>query len=228
MGAPAYLASEQIMGEPHSTRWDLFSLGIVLYQMVAGVPRFAGSSVAAVCAQILTTDPVEPSRRNPALPSGLDHIVMRCLSKKPEDRYPSGDALAASLYPLARRGPVPPPPSSMSWWSRPIQARDVWAFASVILLAGGCVPAGRAVVSLFHTPPAPAPITFTAPKAPDDLQDYPAAADALPISAESALSKSPTPPKRIRVTPPSASLAHRRPQVARAAPPTTPHTHFQL
>jgi serine/threonine protein kinase len=228
MGTPAYLAPEQIMGEPHSTRSDLFSLGIVLYQMLTGVPPFDGSSVAAVCAQILTTDPVEPSRRNPALPSGLDHIVMRCLSKKPEDRYPSGDALAASLYPLARRAPVPPPPSSISWWSRPMQARDIWAFASVILLAGGCVPAGRAVVSLFHIPPAPAPIAFTAPKAPEDLQDYPAGVVALPVSAESEPSKSLMPPKRIRITPRSENLAHRHSEVARAVAPTTRDTHSDV
>src|SRR6202007_48592 len=123
-------------GEPHSTRSDLFSLGIVLYHMLTGVPPFDGSSVAAVCAQILPADPVPPS--------GLAHIVMRCLAKKPEDRYPSGDALAASLYPLARRTPAPAvQPSNASWWSRPIQARDLWAFASVILLAGGAGPAAR-------------------------------------------------------------------------------------
>ncbi len=77
MGTPAYLAPEQIMGEPHSTRSDLFSLGIVLYQMLTGVPPFDGSSVAAVCAQILTADPVEPSRRNPALPP-LRHRLPAC------------------------------------------------------------------------------------------------------------------------------------------------------
>lgn len=60
MGTPAYLAPEQILGEPHSSRSDLFSLGIVLYYMLTGAPAFDGSSVAAVCAQILTSDPVPP------------------------------------------------------------------------------------------------------------------------------------------------------------------------
>lgn len=183
MGTPAYLAPEQIMGEPHSTRSDLFALGIVLYQTLTGVPPFDGSSVAAVCAQILTADPVEPSRRNPALPSGLDHIVMRCLSKKPEDRYPSGEALAASLYPLARGGAAAAPRQQVSWWSRPMQARDVWAFASVLLLAGISVPVGRAVVSHLRIPAAPEPIaSFTAPKAPEDLQSSPAVEVAFPVS----------------------------------------------
>jgi serine/threonine protein kinase len=230
MGTPAYLAPEQIMGEPHSTRSDLFSLGIVLYQMLTGVPPFDGSSVAAVCAQILTTDPVSPSRRNPALPAGLDHIVMRCLAKKPEDRYPSGDALAASLYPLARRGPAPPPPSSASWWSRPIRARDMWAFASVILLAGGSVPAGRAVVSRFYVPPAPAPIaSFIAPKAPEDLQGYAPAEVALPdYSAEPVLAKTLVPPKRVRTAPRSESRVHGNSEAARAVAPITRDAHSDV
>jgi serine/threonine protein kinase len=224
MGTPAYLAPEQILGEPHSTRSDLFSLGIVLYQMLTGVPPFDGSSVAAVCAQILTTDPVPPSRRNPALPSGLDHIVMRCLAKKAEDRYPSGDALAASLFPLARRTPdaqqVRPP--SLSWWSRPIQARDAWAFASVILLAGSSVPVGRAVVSHFHLPPAPMPIaSFNAPKAPEDFAGYAVADVSAPIPAEPRAAKSLLPPKRIRVAPRADSQSRRHTEIARAVAPAT-------
>jgi len=220
MGTPAYLAPEQIMGEPHSTRSDLFSLGIVLYQMLTGVPPFDGSSVAAVCAQILTADPVEPSRRNPALPSGLDHIVMRCLAQQPEDRYPTGDALAASLYPLARRAPVAPPASSLSWWSRPIQVRDIWAFASVILLAVSSVPVGRAVVSHFHIPPAPESVaSFTPPKAPEDLQDYPAVEGALPVSVETPPLKTFVAPKRIRAAHHSQNPAHSNSEVARAVTP---------
>jgi serine/threonine protein kinase len=229
MGTPAYLAPEQIMGEPHSTRSDLFSLGIVLYQMLTGVPPFDGSSVAAVCAQILTSDPVEPSRRNPALPSGLDHIVMRCLAKKPEDRYPSGDALAASLYPLARRGPdpLPPPATNISWWSRPIQPRDVWAFASVILLAGGSVPLGRAVVSHFRVVAPPAPIaSFSAPKAPEDIQVYAAKEVAVPIPTPDPVApKSLAPPKRIRTGLRSAPSADRNNELTRAATPVTRDAH---
>jgi serine/threonine protein kinase len=227
MGTPAYLAPEQILGEPHSTRSDLFSLGIVLYQMLTGVPPFDGSSVAAVCAQILTSDPVAPSRRNPALPSGLDHIVMRCLAKKAEDRYPSGEALAASLYPLARRAPLAPPPAQVSWWSRPMQTTDIWAFASVILLAGGSVPAGRAVVSHFHVPPAPMPIaSFSAPKAPEDLGGYRiAGASPATLEVERVDPKRLTAPKRIRVASRQDIQARRHTEMA--APPAR-DAHFDI
>jgi len=100
--------------------------------------------------KILTADPVEPSRRNPALASGLDHIVMRCLSKKPEDRYPSSDALAASLYPLGRRTParsrVLRRESFLVVAPSSVARRLGFRFGN--FAGGGSVPAGRAVVSI--------------------------------------------------------------------------------
>jgi serine/threonine protein kinase len=172
MGTPAYLAPEQILGQPHSSRSDLFSLGIVLYQMLTGVPPFDGSSVAAVCAQILSTNPPAPSSRNPVLPPGLDHIVMRCLAKDPADRYPSAEALAASLFPLARRTPESAQaPMKVSWWSKPLEPRDIWTLAAVLVLAAVMVPAGRAFSDRFWTPPAPGSIAV-APRAPEDLLGY--------------------------------------------------------
>ncbi|HEY2820645.1 MAG TPA: serine/threonine-protein kinase [Candidatus Acidoferrum sp.] len=103
MGTPAYLSPEQILGEPQNTRSDLFSLGIVLYQMVTGVAPFDGSSVSAVCAQIMQAEPVPPSQRNPAVPQELDRIILRCLAKVSADRYPSAEAFATSLDAFVRQ-----------------------------------------------------------------------------------------------------------------------------
>jgi serine/threonine protein kinase len=172
MGTPAYLSPEQILGEPQNTRSDLFSLGIVLYQMLAGVPPFEGSSVAAVCAQILSTEPPPPSQRNPALPAGIDHVVMRCLSKAPADRYPTGEALASSLYPLARHMPEPQPAVNVGWMSRPVRPREAWAMAAAVLLIGCSVPATHALNSLLQGSLLPAS-HFTAPKPPEDVLDVP-------------------------------------------------------
>src|SRR5579871_705000 len=104
MGTPAYLSPEQILGEPQNTRSDMFSLGIVLYQMVTGVAPFDGSSVSAVCAQILQAEPVPPSQRNPAVSPELDRIILRCLAKTSADRYPSAEAFATSLDAFVRHG----------------------------------------------------------------------------------------------------------------------------
>jgi serine/threonine protein kinase len=241
MGTPAYLAPEQILGEPHSSKSDLFSLGIVLYQMLTGVPPFDGSSVAAVCAQILSTNPPVPSKRNPALPPGLDHIVMRCLAKDPADRYPSAEALAASLYPLARRAPESvQAPVKVSWWSRPLQPRDAWTFAAVLLLAAGMVPAGRAFSDRFWLPPAPQSVAMSmTPKAPQDLFGYSQAEtmvasllDSSAVPAEpvrlrprapraqksEAVRRNHAEPLRVAVTPPRASVG----ETANAAPTITP------
>jgi len=101
MGTPAYLSPEQILGNAQDTRSDLFSLGIILYQMTTGVQPFSGSSVSAVCAQIVAIMPPPPSHHNPSLPAAFDRIVMRCLAKDPGERYATAEALGASLYPFA-------------------------------------------------------------------------------------------------------------------------------
>jgi hypothetical protein len=177
MGTPAYLSPEQIHGEAQNTRSDLFSLGIVLYQMVTGVPPFEGSSVSAVCAQILSADPIPPSQRNPALPAGIDHVIMRCLAKIPADRYPSAEALAASLYPFARQAPAPEPKAPVRpkpnapWLARPLQPSDVWVVAVITLLAICSVPVSRAVAVRFRLPAAPVTAKVS-PAPPLDLLGY--------------------------------------------------------
>jgi len=108
MGTPAYLSPEQIQGNEQDTRSDLFSLGIILYQMTTGVQPFSGSSVSAVCAQIVTIMPPPPSHHNPSLPAAFDRIVMRCLAKDPADRYATAEALGASLYPFAHAQEMAP------------------------------------------------------------------------------------------------------------------------
>jgi len=142
MGTPAYLSPEQILGNSQDSRSDLFSLGILLYQMSTGIRPFDGGSAVAVCAQIISSAPPPPSHHNPSLPRAFDHLVMRCLSKNPADRYPTAEALAASLYPFARNSKTAPPRSNsaaaqrgkISWWNRPLRQKDMWTVASGLLL----------------------------------------------------------------------------------------------
>lgn len=101
-GTPAFLSPEQILDQIQDARSDLFSLGIVLYQMTTGVHPFDGNSVAAVCGQIISSTPAPPSSYNPALSPSFDDIVMRCLAKNPAERFATAEDLAGSLYPLAR------------------------------------------------------------------------------------------------------------------------------
>ena len=103
LGTPAYMSPEQFMGRPLSNRSDLFSLGVVLYEMVTGLRPFDGETFKEVGAQILSATAQPPSRVNRAIPQALDGIVLRCLAKDPGARYASGEELAADLFPLARR-----------------------------------------------------------------------------------------------------------------------------
>jgi serine/threonine protein kinase len=107
LGTPAYLAPEQIQSETQDQRSDQFSLGIVFYQMLTGIPPFDGSSLGTVCSQILNSEPARPSRLNPVVPPALDDIVARCLAKNPRDRFESCEEFARALYPFARSRPQP-------------------------------------------------------------------------------------------------------------------------
>ncbi len=141
LGTPAYLSPEQILGGQQDTRSDLFSLGIILYQMTTGVRPFDGTSVGAVCAQIVSATPLPPSHHNPELPPAFDHIIMRCLAKDPALRYADGESLCASLYPFARSKPMPAPHPVQSWWKRSLQIQDL-RVAAVALLGLAVLGAG--------------------------------------------------------------------------------------
>jgi serine/threonine protein kinase len=134
LGTPAYLSPEQILGNKQDKRSDLFSLGIVLYEMTTGVRPFDGSSVGAVCAQIVSTEPVPPSQHNPSLPPAFDYVVLRCLAKDPAQRYRDAESLRSALVPFASRA-TEAGQAKGSWWVRPLQRGDLRAIAAVLFVA---------------------------------------------------------------------------------------------
>ena len=157
LGTPAYLSPEQIEGQKQDGRSDLFSLGVVLYEMLTGVRPFAGNSLGEVCAQILTAEPIPPSKRNPAVPAAFDRIVARCLAKNPEERYQSGNDLARALYLVARAGDkLSVQPKRPYWFMRPAHPRDLLAIASAVLLLAGAVSAADSLRDWIRTQSTPA------------------------------------------------------------------------
>jgi len=116
VGTPAYWCPEQIIGKPQDARSDLFSLGVVLYEMTTGRRPFDGQTLPAICERLLSTTPLLPSHANPSLPSSLDEVIGACLAKDPGGRIASAEELANLLYPLARRkivAPVAPPATTL-------------------------------------------------------------------------------------------------------------------
>ena len=103
LGTPAYWCPEQIMGRPQDARSDIFSLGVVLYEMVTGTKPFAADTLQGVCNRVLSSAVTPPSHLQPSLPASFDEITASCLAKNPDVRMDSGEKLAQALYPLARR-----------------------------------------------------------------------------------------------------------------------------
>jgi tetratricopeptide (TPR) repeat protein/predicted Ser/Thr protein kinase len=101
-GTVAYMSPEAAQGRPADARSDIFSFGILLYEMAAGKRPFQGGTWASTLAKILEEAPPPLRDHRPDLPPELVAIVGRCLEKRPEDRYPGASELAADLGDLAR------------------------------------------------------------------------------------------------------------------------------
>jgi Tol biopolymer transport system component/serine/threonine protein kinase len=102
MGTACYMSPEQVRGEKVDARTDLFSFGVVLYEMATGQQAFAGGSSAETITAILRDRPVPPSQLNPQLPSKLEEIINKSLQKEREVRYQAASEMWAELRGLKR------------------------------------------------------------------------------------------------------------------------------
>ena len=97
MGTASYLSPEQAQGQPVDARTDIYSLGTVLYEMLTGRPPFTGDSPMAIAYKQVNATPPPPSSLNADVPSELDAVVMRALSKNPANRYQTAQDFADDL-----------------------------------------------------------------------------------------------------------------------------------
>lgn len=97
VGTPLYLSPEQATGGHVDPRSDLFALGALLYECIAGRPAFSGSSVIEIGAQVIHVDPPPPSRFNSRIPAELDRITLKALAKRPDARYQTAQELLKDL-----------------------------------------------------------------------------------------------------------------------------------
>ncbi len=165
VGTPAYMSPEQARGKPVDHRTDLFALGVVLYELLVGRRPFLGADVMSLLSALALDQPDDPAAVNPAVPPALSGLVMRLLSKKPDDRPADATAVADELRAIEGRLSAvqvvdvrsADPFAELDTVSRPAVAavpekrRRPWGWLALglaVLAAGGLL----AVQVFVHTP----------------------------------------------------------------------------
>jgi serine/threonine protein kinase len=97
LGSPKYMSPEQVVGQDVDGRSDIFSLGVVLYEMLTGKPPFSGDNISAIMFRILNEMPTAPGTLKPELPEAFNYIIAKALAKHPDERYQSAGEMAEDL-----------------------------------------------------------------------------------------------------------------------------------
>ncbi|MEO8452983.1 MAG: protein kinase [Gemmatimonadota bacterium] len=135
LGTPTYMAPEQAAADPSvDHRADLYAVGILMYEMLTGQPPFAGEAPAQVLALHMTQMPVSPDVVRPDLPPSLAKIVMRCLAKRPDDRWPSAASLAAELEQFLLPSGAITPVRTTALAAMSPKRRFLWGALTVVVL----------------------------------------------------------------------------------------------
>jgi serine/threonine-protein kinase len=185
MGTPTYMSPEQFMAETVDSRTDIYSSGVLLYQLLTGERPFEGG-LSAIMHKALHTEPPAPSQLSVTSPPALDAVVKKAMAKRPDDRFASAAAFSEALVAAASGAAVSPPPEAEATIVQPRRPPVAAAAAPVsvaaaapkrnlmpvvaglvlVLLAGG----GGAFFLLRPSPevvkPAPAPVAVAPARVP--------------------------------------------------------------
>jgi serine/threonine-protein kinase len=144
LGSPSYLSPEQVLGKRADHRSDIFSLGIVLYEMLTGERPFTGAEITAIMYQIVHLSPRAPSVLNPEVPEILNFVVAKALAKSPEDRYQDAREFAADLRECRKHVESQVQPKiSIDLNAFPKHSANRLADGGTGAIVGGDFPAGR-------------------------------------------------------------------------------------
>jgi tetratricopeptide (TPR) repeat protein len=146
LGTPAYMAPEQASADPHvDYRADIYALGAMAYEMLCGQPPFTGPNPQAVLAAHVMKPPTAVSAARPAVPAAFNALIMRCLEKRPSDRWQNAEELTAQLdallTPSGGTMPTTAVPAVSSGTeaalrrAHPLRVTVLFALASVVVLS---------------------------------------------------------------------------------------------
>ncbi|GAM09393.1 putative serine/threonine-protein kinase [Geobacter sp. OR-1] len=213
MGTPAYMSPEQIQGQPVDGRTDIFSLGVILYEMSTGQRPFGkGKSLATIFNDIMQHTPEEPCKTSPLIPVKLSDIIMKALSKEPDERFQSGREMAEALrQSLVAAQPAEPavikePPATRSY-AKP--AGVIMAIAVAVAGIAYLLP-GRSTVDKEKPAERPA--------ATESVQRQAVPVPAAPPAT--IVKPAPEPPKPVAAPPPEPALP--KPLPAKPTPKVSP------
>ncbi|HVV58699.1 MAG TPA: Stk1 family PASTA domain-containing Ser/Thr kinase, partial [Gaiellaceae bacterium] len=158
VGTAQYLSPEQARGAPVDPRSDIYSLGIVLYEMLTGKVPFTGDTPVEIAMKHLSQIPEPPSELRPEVPHDLDAVVMRALAKDPDQRYASAEEMDADLGRVARG----------------VAVSQETEEALTTVMAGGGIGAGQTMVTRPRAvAPPPAPPIYRPPRGYYDYEEPP-------------------------------------------------------
>jgi eukaryotic-like serine/threonine-protein kinase len=147
LGTPQYMSPEQAMGERTiDARTDIYALGVVTYEMLAGDPPFSGSSVQAIVAKVMTERPSPITTVRDTVPAGVEYAVLRALAKLPADRWATAAEFATALRSDA--------PAGTTQHAAARKSRDSWSRLTVVLGASTLVLLGVTAWALTRGAPA--------------------------------------------------------------------------
>jgi Protein kinase domain len=205
VGTPAYMAPEQVAGKPVDYRTDIYSLGLIMYEVFTGAQAFQADNAVAVALKQMRESPVPPHEIEPAVPVGVERAILKCLEKEPAKRFQSIGELesamrtsgtaaarpAAAVAPIYLNRTVEPAASLYAAAAEPKHASPVtWVLLGALLVIGAF--AGwhslQVIQAAENLPP---PARLAAPAPPDFALDVtaPTPAAAAPVVAEPAASE---------------------------------------
>jgi serine/threonine-protein kinase len=153
LGTPTYMAPEQAIADPGiDHRADIYAVGVVGYELIVGHPPFTGRPAQEILAAHVMQPPQPLCSQRPACPSALEAVIMRCLEKRPADRWQSADELLAQLEPLATPsgGTTPTMTRPVETLSGPARRPARWKWMAP---AGALLAIGVGLAVIFNRPP---------------------------------------------------------------------------